>query len=191
MGSRRHIFTTFAIFMLVQVYGISVRETALLFLVNSLISAFVLPQLGKLVARFGERKVLTFNFAGLIFVFLGYAYIPYLPLLYGLFVLDHIFFGFNLASSPTFKRSPSRRKRSPAMSAWPRPLTTFRLWWCRFWAAFCGSRLPLPPRSWRGWSSPSSLWCWCSSSAPRPYKAAVSSALKTCHRQAGSMSTGT
>ena len=104
MGSRRHIFTTFAIFLLVQVHGISVRETALLFLVNSLISTFILPQLGKLVARFGERKVLTFNFFGLIFVFLGYAWVSYLPLLYALFVLDHIFFGFNLALESYFQK---------------------------------------------------------------------------------------
>ncbi len=110
MGSRRHIFTTFAIFLLVQVYGISVRETALLFLVNSLISTFVLPQLGKLVARFGERKVLTFNFAGLVFVFLGYAWISYLPLLYALFILDHIFFGFNLAIASYFQKIAHSRE---------------------------------------------------------------------------------
>jgi predicted MFS family arabinose efflux permease len=104
MGSRRHIFTTFAIFMLVQVYGISVRETALLFLVNNLISTYASAQLGKLVARFGERKVLTFNFVGLIGVFLGYAYVPYLPVLYALFVMDHIFFGFNLAVDSYFQK---------------------------------------------------------------------------------------
>jgi len=104
MGSRRHIFSTFAIFMLVQVYGISVRETALLFLVNNLVSTYAAAQLGKLVARFGERKVLTINFAGLIGVFLGYAYIPYLPVLYALFVLDHVFFGFNLAVESYFQK---------------------------------------------------------------------------------------
>jgi len=110
MGSRRHIFTTFAIFMLVQVYGISVRETALLFLVNSLISVFVLPQLGKLVARFGERKVLTFNFIGLIVVFLGYAWVPYLPVLFALFILDSIFFGFNLALESYFQKIAHSRE---------------------------------------------------------------------------------
>ncbi len=104
MGSRRHIFTTFAIFMLVQVHGISVRETATLFLINSLINTFALAQLGKLVARFGERKVLTFNFAGLIGVFLGYAFVPYLPVLFALFVLDHVFFGFNLAIDSYFQK---------------------------------------------------------------------------------------
>lgn len=35
MGSRRHIFTTFAIFLLVREHGISVRTTAILFLVTA------------------------------------------------------------------------------------------------------------------------------------------------------------
>ena len=104
MGSRRHIFTTFAIFMLVQVHGIDVRVTATLFLVNNLISTYASAQLGLLVARFGERKVLTVNFAGLIGVFLGYAYVSYLPILFALFVLDHIFFGFNLAVDSYFQK---------------------------------------------------------------------------------------
>ncbi len=85
MGSRRHIFTTFAIFMLVQIYGISVRETATLFLINNLVNIYASAQLGKLVVRFGERKVLTFNFVGLIGVFLGYAFVPYLPVLFAPF----------------------------------------------------------------------------------------------------------
>jgi predicted MFS family arabinose efflux permease len=104
MGSRRHIFTTFAIFLLVQVHGIDVRQTATLLLVNSLISTYSSAQLGKLVARFGERRVLTFNFIGLIFVFLGYAYVPYLPILFALFVIDHVFFGFNLAIDSYFQK---------------------------------------------------------------------------------------
>ncbi len=104
MGSRRHIFTTFAIFLLVSKFGIDVRVTAALYLVNHTINTYAAAQLGKLVARFGERKVLTFNFLGLIGVFLGYAYVPYLPVLYGLFVLDHIFFGFNLAVDSYFQK---------------------------------------------------------------------------------------
>jgi predicted MFS family arabinose efflux permease len=60
--------------------------------------------LGKLVARFGERKVLTVNFVGLVGVFFGYAFVPYLPILYALYVLDHIFFGFNLAVDSYFQK---------------------------------------------------------------------------------------
>jgi MFS family permease len=104
MGSRRHIFTTFAIFMLVDIYGVSVRQTALLFMVNNLISTYASAQLGKLVVRFGERKVLTFNFLGLIVVFLGYAYISSVSILFVLFVMDHVFFGFNLAVDSYFQK---------------------------------------------------------------------------------------
>jgi MFS family permease len=104
MGSRRHIFSTFAIFMLVQVYGIDVRTTALLYMANNLVSTFTYAQLGKLVSLFGERRLLTINFIALIFVFLGYAYFTWLPVLFVLFILDHIFFGFNLAVDSYFQK---------------------------------------------------------------------------------------
>jgi predicted MFS family arabinose efflux permease len=119
MGSRRHIFTTFAIFLLVQVYGISVREAALLFLVNNLVGIYASTQVGRLVARFGERKVLTVNFIGLIGVFLGYAYVPSLPALYGLFILDSLFFAFNLAIDSYFQkiaRSPEEITSNVSMA---------------------------------------------------------------------------
>jgi MFS family permease len=104
LGSRRHIFTTFAIFLLVKVYGMDVRQTAALLLVNSLISTYTAGQLGRAVARFGERKVLTWNFAGLALVFLGYATIESLAILCGLFILDNIFFGFSVAADSYFQK---------------------------------------------------------------------------------------
>lgn len=104
MGSRRHIFSTFAVFLLVQVYGIDVRTTATLFLINNLFSTYASAQLGKLVARFGERRMLTANFAAVTCVFLGYAYIPSLPLLFVLFVVDHILFGFTVAVDSYFQK---------------------------------------------------------------------------------------
>ncbi len=99
LGSRRHIFTTFAIFLLVREHGIPVQTTALLFLANSIVNTYAYQGIGRLVAHFGERTVLSVGFALLIFVFLGYAYIPYLPLLYALFVLDNVIFGTSLAAS--------------------------------------------------------------------------------------------
>ena len=103
-GMRRHIFTTFAIFLLVQVHGLQTWQTALLFLINSVANYFALPQLGRLVGRFGEQRVLTFNFTGLMFIFAGYAFIDSTPVLLVLFVLDNIFFGFNLAVNSYFQK---------------------------------------------------------------------------------------
>jgi predicted MFS family arabinose efflux permease len=101
MGSRRHIFTTFAPFLLVEAFGIDVRTMSLLLLINSLVNVYVLQKVGKLVSRFGERLILTLAFAALIPVFLGYAYVSVLPILCILFVLDNVLFGFNLGL-PTY-----------------------------------------------------------------------------------------
>jgi predicted MFS family arabinose efflux permease len=104
MGSRRHIFTTFAILLLVRNYGISIQTTAILFLVNSLINVVTLRLAGTFVTRLGERVVLSATFAILIFVFLGYAYVSYLPVLFALFVLDNILFGTSLALTTYFQK---------------------------------------------------------------------------------------
>jgi predicted MFS family arabinose efflux permease len=104
MGSRRHIFTTFAILLLVRNYGISIQTTAILYLVNSLVNIVTLRLAGTLVARLGERIVLTATFGLLAFVFLGYAYVTFLPVLFALFVLDNVLFGTSLALTTYFQK---------------------------------------------------------------------------------------
>jgi predicted MFS family arabinose efflux permease len=96
MGSRRHIFTTFAPFLLVLTYGVNVRTMSLLFLVNALVNTYVYQKVGKLVPKLGERTILSIAFALLIPVFLGYAYVSVLPILFALFIVDNMLFGFNL-----------------------------------------------------------------------------------------------
>jgi predicted MFS family arabinose efflux permease len=71
MGSRRHIFTTFAVFLLVREYQVTAQTITLLFLINNLIGTYFHQAFGKIVARFGERRVLTVNFVLLTLVFLG------------------------------------------------------------------------------------------------------------------------
>jgi predicted MFS family arabinose efflux permease len=104
MGCRRHIFTTFAIFLLVREYGISVQTTAALFLVNSLVNVYALQLVGRLVGQLGERLMLSIAFGSLVFVFLGYAYVTFVPLLFALFVIDNIMFGVNLALATYFQK---------------------------------------------------------------------------------------
>ncbi len=134
MGSRRHIFTTFAVYLLVRRYSVTPQTITLLFLINSLIGTYFHQAFGKIVARFGERRVLTVNFVLLIGVFLGYALIPLVPalrtptfeipgvvawgrvlfpafpatpallILLGLFITDHILFGFSIALQSYFQK---------------------------------------------------------------------------------------
>ena len=54
----------------------------MLFLANSVINVFTLRWTGRLVGKLGERVALSISFGSLIFVFLGYAFVPILPVLY-------------------------------------------------------------------------------------------------------------
>jgi MFS family permease len=104
MGSRRHIFTTFALFLLVLKFGITVQTTAILFFINSVINIFSYQFIGRMVGRFGERLMLSVTFSLLIFIFLGYAFVTSLIVLFVCFVLDNVLFGFNLALTTYFQK---------------------------------------------------------------------------------------
>jgi len=104
MGSRRHMFTTFAVFLLVQKFGIPAQQTALLLLINNILGMILFRYFGRLVGSVGERWVLTGNFILLIFVFAGYAFLNSLLLLSILFVVDHLLFGFGIAVDSYFRK---------------------------------------------------------------------------------------
>lgn len=117
MGSRRHIFTTFAVFLLVRKYGVRAETVTTLYLANNLVGTFLYQHFGKIIARVGEKRALTVTFLLLIFVFLGYAYIPVLPVLYGLFVADNMLFGFRIALQSYFQKiAVHRREITPNLS---------------------------------------------------------------------------
>ncbi len=96
-GCRRHIFTTFAIFLLVANYQISISSAALLFFISNAVTIYTNSLMGNLVEKWGERIVLAGSSFLLIFIFSGYAYISWLPLLAVFFVLDNILFGSSIA----------------------------------------------------------------------------------------------
>lgn len=104
LGSRRHIFTTFAIFLLVKEFGMPTEQTALLFLINSILGVLFYRRMGALVARFGERRVLTVTFLLVTGIFIGYTVIRSLPVLAAFFVLDNFLAGLEFALSSYFKK---------------------------------------------------------------------------------------
>ncbi|MGQ9468125.1 MAG: MFS transporter [Anaerolineae bacterium] len=133
-GSRRHIFTTFAVYLLVREYRVTAQVITLLYLLNSLLGTYLNQAFGRVVARFGERPVLTVNFALLALIFLGYLGIPQVPalastvfqvpglsigqwpffpsfpatpallILLGLFVVDNVLFNFSFALECYFQK---------------------------------------------------------------------------------------
>jgi len=104
MGSRRHIFSTFAVFLLVNNYRIPAQTTAVLYLASSLLVTYVASLQGRLVANLGERVTMTAYFAIIVLICLGYAYVSWLPLLYVLFVGDSVMAGFGIAVNSYFRK---------------------------------------------------------------------------------------
>ncbi len=91
-GSRRQIFTTFAIYALTKVFETPLPTVALLMMANSAISFFGAQYLGRLIDRTGERKILLTSYATLVAVFIGYGVVDDVSILFGLFLVDNVFF---------------------------------------------------------------------------------------------------
>ena len=93
-GCRKQMFITFAIFALVKVHGMPVETTLILVFINQVLITVSSPKIGRLVDRYGERRMLTASYLGLILVFFGYAVVDHRPSLYVLYCIDNlIFFG--------------------------------------------------------------------------------------------------
>jgi predicted MFS family arabinose efflux permease len=91
-GCRKQVFMTFAIFVLVKNYHTHFQKVALLMIINNIANFVLAPHVGKLIDRLGERKVVSFCYAALIPVFIGYARVKSPQILYVLYCLDSLFF---------------------------------------------------------------------------------------------------
>ena len=103
-GARRQIFVVFAGFLMVEKFGFSVSQIALLFLANATLNTFLAPRIGRLIGRIGERRALLIEYAGLILVFIGYALVESATLAAGLYLLDHLFFAMAIALKTYFQK---------------------------------------------------------------------------------------
>lgn len=107
-GARRQIFVVFAAFMMVERFGFEVHEVTALFLINFVANMVFAPFMGKAVGRWGERRALIFEYAGLIIVFLAYGGIYYfgwgVALAAALYVIDHLFFSLAFAMKTYFQK---------------------------------------------------------------------------------------
>lgn len=103
-GARRQIFVVFAGFLMVEKFGYSAGQIALLLLVNHFFNMFFARKIGAWIGVIGERKALTIEYIGLIFVFVGYALVTSPWLAAGLYVVDHLFFALAIAIKTYFQK---------------------------------------------------------------------------------------
>lgn len=103
-GARRQIFIVFAGFLMVEKFGFSAANIALLFLVNHVVNAWAAPRIGRLIARFGERRMLTLEYAGLVLIFTAYAFVQSASFAVILYIADHLLFAMAIAIRTYFQK---------------------------------------------------------------------------------------
>ncbi len=103
-GARRQIFMVFSMFLLVKMFHFSVREMTLLFVVNNLIAYLMNPLIGRAIVRFGERSVSSLEYAGVIIIFLTYAFTTSKLLVSLMYVADSLLFNFAVAIRTYFQK---------------------------------------------------------------------------------------
>lgn len=115
-GARRQIFTAFAVFLLVQKFDFSVQWITALFFINNVVLMWAGPAIGRFVARFGERRMLTVEYAGLVVVFLVYAFTESAVLAGVMYVADHLLYNFSMAIRTYFQKIADPGDIAPSMA---------------------------------------------------------------------------
>ena len=115
-GARRQIFVAFSIFLLVKIFHFSVLAIAVLFVVNNTVNYFVSPLIGRAIVRFGERRVLSLEYAGLIVIFLVYAFSGSRWVVAVMYVFDQMLFNFAIAIRTYFQKVADPRDIAPSMA---------------------------------------------------------------------------
>jgi MFS family permease len=103
-GARRQIFVAFSVFLMVEKFGLSAYLIALLFVLNNTVNFFLNPIIGKAINKFGERSLLSVEYFCLIFIFLAYAYSDSWWVIAAIYILDYIFFNFEVAVRTFFQK---------------------------------------------------------------------------------------
>ncbi|GDY27977.1 MULTISPECIES: MFS transporter [unclassified Agarivorans] len=103
-GARRQIFVVFAGFLMVEKFGYSVSEIALLYLANQVLNIIFAGKIGQLIGHIGERRALMIEYTGLVFVFGGYALVETAEWAAGLYIIDHLFFAMAIAIKSYFQK---------------------------------------------------------------------------------------
>ena len=103
-GARRQIFVVFAAFLMVEKFEYTAAQVTLLFLINYLFNWFFAERIGKVINVFGEKKSLTFEYVGLIIIFVSYGLVTNAIVAATLYVIDHMFFALAIAINTYFQK---------------------------------------------------------------------------------------
>ena len=115
-GVRRQMFITFAVFALVKIHGMPVKTTMMLVLINQVLIMLSSPKIGRMLDRYGERRMLSVSYFCLTLIFTGYAVITDRPILYVLFCLDNLVFFGPMAMTTYLNKIATKEDLRPTLS---------------------------------------------------------------------------
>ncbi|WP_085812706.1 MFS transporter [Geoanaerobacter pelophilus] len=115
-GARRQIFVVFSILLLVQVFHFTVREMTILFIVNNIVAYVLNSLIGKAINRFGERFISSCEYAGVIVIFMVYAFSTSKYLVMFMYILDNILYNFEVSIRTYFQKVADPADISSSMS---------------------------------------------------------------------------
>lgn len=115
-GARRQIFMAFAIFLLVKKFNMGLSEITGLFILNNLINVFANPLIGRAINRYGERALLTVEYAVVTCIFVTYAFSGSKLLICALYVLDQLVINFAMCVGTYFQKIGDPQDISPTMA---------------------------------------------------------------------------
>ena len=94
----------FAAFLMVERFGFKLHEVAGVAIANGILTIVLAPMIGKWIVRFGERRILTLEYIGLIGVFIAYAFVSNWWVAIALYLIDHAFFSMAIAMKTYFQK---------------------------------------------------------------------------------------
>jgi predicted MFS family arabinose efflux permease len=115
-GWRKQVALAFAGFLLVKRHGAPLTHMILLWSATQVAGWLTAARVGRIIDRVGEKAVLAFYYAGMILLFLGYAFVSVKALLYVIFVLDGAFFVFAIGLTSYVGRIAPASERTPTLS---------------------------------------------------------------------------
>ncbi|MEN6372839.1 MAG: MFS transporter [Armatimonadota bacterium] len=115
-GCRKQVFMTFAVFLLVRNYHTPLPVVAGLMIVNNIINFGTSEWIGKMVDRFGEKKVLLVCYSAAIPVFIGYASVGIPLVLYILYCLDNLFYIGSIGSTTYLQKIAKPQDLHPTLA---------------------------------------------------------------------------
>jgi predicted MFS family arabinose efflux permease len=115
-GARRQIFTVFSVLLLVERFEYSIAGISVLFIINNTINWFLNPLIGKAINLWGERRLLTLEYAVVAAIFSGYALLDNHLLICVLYVIDQVVFNFAIALRTFFQKIAAPEDIAPSMA---------------------------------------------------------------------------